>query len=351
MLKLLIASNSSLLNVVIPLISPNQGGRKLKKVFSIFMVIYASLYAVDPHSSSHKSQKYLPLLQDKIPITVGANSNPIGLSLIGGIRNDIYRLSNVYGTLGGSILPFTLPIGSYPALFDQSAQKWQFSEGKIYIQTKNIGIKIDAQIFPFMQIFISGTYLNMIQNSNLGDVNIPISQNLNSDQLKYYSSVLQAFGVSLSDTSATFHIGKVQTEFKGWLTMGGANFIYDYNGIFVSCIIAGGYIMLNDTTNNIKNHIQHPFMYIAPRIGYSYLGIMDTYLGIQRIDFFGKKTNNPLNTTTNNLAQSYSANMTKFPIDFTIGTHFTPIKEFSISIEYIVSPDTKGLTTEVTYRF
>lgn len=327
----------------------------MKKILFCSLVAYISLSATQPSTSLRKTSEILPFFQNDIPITMGTKSNPIGFSLIGGIRDDTFKITSADGTLGSVLELFTRPLGSssqaYPALFDSTTQEWQFSQGKIYTQSKSIGAKIDAWIFPFMQVFFSGAYLNITQRANLGDASIPITQNLTTDHFSYYSGVLKAFGVSLSSTNATFHIGEVQTNLEGWFAMGGANFIYDYKGFFISCLVAGGYVTLNDTTHGITNYLQRPFMYIAPKIGYSFGKIFDTYLGVQRIQTFGENAQSILNTTTNGLAQSYKAQTSRFPIDFIIGTSLAPIKDFSLVFEYIVSPDSRGLNAEISYRF
>lgn len=233
--------------------------------------------------------------------------------------------------------------------FGNGQKEWILSDGSIKTRTSAVGFKADMWLFPFMQIFGSIAYLHMEQETNVGDATIPLDQPINLQEI-----VTGTLSNSLPSTpinSLTFTVGSIRNVLDGFAVMGGTNLAIGYKGFFLSCMIAGGYVRLDDLANNVKGFVQKPFMYIAPRIGYSLGGVMTAHFGVQRIELFGATQGKDLSAYTGGLVQGYSVEIEKFPVNFLVGTSFTPMRDFGISFEYITSPDTRGINAELAYRF
>ena len=212
-------------------------------------------------------------------------------------------------------------------------KEWQLSEGKVHTRTGAVGVKLDTWIFPFMQLFATGTYLNMQQSTNVGNATIPLKQSL--------------AGLN----SITFPVGILENKLDGWAVMGGTTLAIGYKGFFLSCMIAGGYVKLDDLVNDVSGFVKKPFMYIAPRIGYSLGGIMTAHFGVQRVELFGSTSGNDLSKITGGLVDNFNIDIEKYPVNFLVGTNFTPMRDLGISFEYVFSPDVRGLNAEIAYRF
>ena len=133
--------------------------------------------------------------------------------------------------------------------------------------------------------------------------------------------------------------------------MGGTILAIGYKGFFLSCMIAGGYVKLDDLVNDVSGFVKKPFMYIAPRIGYSLGGIMTAHFGVQRLELFGSTSGNDLSKITGGLVDNFNIDIEKYPVNFLVGTNFTPMRDLGISFEYVFSPDVRGLNAEIAYRF
>ena len=328
-----------------------------------------------------KTAEYLPMLQTLLHIEAGTLPNPIGVSIIGSFMEENYNIKRFNGTMGASIgnkiafglqgaiqqdkdkviaainsssLSFAQKIAAraFVELFTKNnatvqtvanginsilgageQKEWQLSEGKVHTRTGAVGVKLDTWIFPFMQLFATGTYLNMQQSTNVGNATIPLKQSL--------------AGLN----SITFPVGILENKLDGWAVMGGTTLAIGYKGFFLSCMIAGGYVKLDDLVNDVSGFVKKPFMYIAPRIGYSLGGIMTAHFGVQRIELFGSTSGNDLSASTGGLVQGYSVEIEKYPVNFLVGTSFTPMRDLGISFEYVTSPDSRGLNAEIAYRF
>uniref|UniRef100_UPI0026393FF0 hypothetical protein n=1 Tax=uncultured Helicobacter sp. TaxID=175537 RepID=UPI0026393FF0 len=328
-----------------------------------------------------KTAEYLPMLQTLLHIEKGTLPNPIGVSIIGSFMEENYNIKRFNGTMGASIgnkiafglqgaiqqdkdkvitainsssLSFAQKIAAraFVELFTKNnatvqtvanginsilgageQKEWQLSEGKVHTRTGAVGVKLDTWIFPFMQLFATGTYLNMQQSTNVGNATIPLKQSL------------------LGLNSITFPVGILENKLDGWAVMGGTTLAIGYKGFFLSCMIAGGYVKLDDLVNDVSGFVKKPFMYIAPRIGYSLGGIMTAHFGVQRIELFGSTSGNDLSASTGGLVQGYSVEIEKYPVNFLVGTSFTPMRDLGISFEYVTSPDSRGLNAEIAYRF
>lgn len=328
-----------------------------------------------------KTAEYLPMLQTLLHIEAGTLPNPIGVSIIGSFMEENYNIKRFNGTMGASIgnkiafglqgaiqqdkdkviaainsssLSFAQKIAAraFVELFTKNnatvqtvanginsilgageQKEWQLSEGKVHTRTGAVGVKLDTWIFPFMQLFATGTYLNMQQSTNVGNATIPLKQSL--------------AGLN----SITFPVGILENKLDGWAVMGGTTLAIGYKGFFLSCMIAGGYVKLDDLVNDVSGFVKKPFMYIAPRIGYSLGGIMTAHFGVQRVELFGSTSGNDLSKITGGLVDNFNIDIEKYPVNFLIGTNFTPMRDLGISFEYVFSPDVRGLNAEIAYRF
>lgn len=328
-----------------------------------------------------KTAEYLPMLQTLLHIEKGTLPNPIGVSIIGSFMEENYNIKRFNGTMGASIgnkiafglqgaiqqdkdkviaainsssLSFAQKIAAraFVELFTKNnatvqtvanginsilgageQKEWQLSEGKVHTRTGAVGVKLDTWIFPFMQLFATGTYLNMQQSTNVGNATIPLKQSL--------------AGLN----SITFPVGILENKLDGWAVMGGTTLAIGYKGFFLSCMIAGGYVKLDDLVNDVSGFVKKPFMYIAPRIGYSLGGIMTAHFGVQRVELFGSTSGNDLSKITGGLVDNFNIDIEKYPVNFLIGTNFTPMRDLGISFEYVFSPDVRGLNAEIAYRF
>lgn len=328
-----------------------------------------------------KTAEYLPMLQTLLHIEKGTLPNPIGVSIIGSFMEENYNIKRFNGTMGASIgnkiafglqgaiqqdkdkviaainsssLSFVQKVAAraFVELFTKNnatvqtvanginsilgageQKEWQLSEGKVHTRTGAVGVKLDTWIFPFMQLFATGTYLNMQQSTNVGNATIPLKQSL--------------AGLN----SITFPVGILENKLDGWAVMGGTILAIGYKGFFLSCMIAGGYVKLDDLVNDVSGFVKKPFMYIAPRIGYSLGGIMTAHFGVQRLELFGSTSGNDLSKITGGLVDNFNIDIEKYPVNFLIGTNFTPMRDLGISFEYVFSPDVRGLNAEIAYRF
>lgn len=236
--------------------------------------------------------------------------------------------------------------------FGNGIKEWTLSDGSISTRTSAVGVKADVWVFPFMQLFVSGTYLHMEQETNVGNATIPLDQPLViGDILTGSLSSLLPQSAKEPINSITFPVGTIRNVLDGWAVMGGTNLAIGYKGFFLSCMIGGGYVKLDDLVNDVKGFVKKPFMYIAPRIGYSLGGVFTAHFGVQRIELFGSTSGNDLSASTGGLVQGYSVEIEKYPVNFLVGTSFTPMRDLGISFEYITSPDSKGLNAEIAYRF
>lgn len=328
-----------------------------------------------------KTAEYLPMLQTLLHIETGTLPNPIGISIIGSFMEENYKIKQFNGTMGAGIgneiafglqgaiqqdkdkviaainsssltLAQKIAARAFVELFVQNnataqsiantinnvlgageQKEWQLSEGKVYTRTGAVGVKLDTWIFPFMQLFATGTYLNMQQRTNVGDATIPLKQPLGNL------------------TSITFPVGTLENKLDGWAVMGGTNLAIGYKGFFLSCMIAGGYVKLDDLVNDVNGFVKKPFMYIAPRMGYSLGGVFTAHFGVQRVELFGSTSGNDLSKITGGLVDNFNIDIEKYPVNFLIGTNFTPMRDLGISFEYVFSPDVRGLNAEIAYRF
>ena len=328
-----------------------------------------------------KTAEYLPMLQTLLHIEKGTLPNPIGVSIIGSFMEENYNIKRFNGTMGASIgnkiafglqgaiqqdkdkviaainssslsLAQKIAARAFVELFTKNnatvqtvanginsilgageQKEWQLSEGKVHTRTGAVGVKLDTWIFPFMQLFATGTYLNMQQSTNVGNATIPLKQSL--------------AGLN----SITFPVGILENKLDGWAVMGGTILAIGYKGFFLSCMIAGGYVKLDDLVNDVSGFVKKPFMYIAPRIGYSLGGIMTAHFGVQRLELFGSTSGNDLSKITGGLVDNFNIDIEKYPVNFLVGTNFTPMRDLGISFEYVFSPDVRGLNAEIAYRF
>lgn len=304
-----------------------------------------------------KTAEYLPMLQTLLHIEAGTLPNPIGISIIGSFMEENYNVSKFYGELGPKLERLTKPITpGGPAILKGGKQEWQLSEGTVHTRTGAVGVKLDTWVFPFMQLFATGTYLNMQQSTNVGDATIPLAINLSQypalpPLINTILKFLNVKGVKLGTQDITFNVGSMENKLDGWAVMGGTNLAVGYKGFFLSCMIAGGYVKLDDLVNDIKGFVKKPFMYVAPRVGYSLGGVFTAHFGVQRVELFGSTSGNDLSQITGGLVNSFDVEIDKYPVNFLVGTNFTPMRDLGISFEYVFSPDVKGLNAEIAYRF
>lgn len=311
-----------------------------------------------------KTAEALPMLQTLLHIEAGTLPNPIGISIIGSFMEEKYRIKKFNGTLGSNLgqnlcanpnnpmipnsmksilkIACILPKGSQIINTITGAgttKEWKLSEGTVNTKTSAIGIKLDTWLFPFMQVFVAGTYLNMEQSTNVGIATFP-SQ---SSGDKFIDAFVPK--------NFNFEVGTLSNNLDGYAFMGGTNLAIGYKGFFLSCMIAGGYVNLDDLANNISGFVQKPFMYIAPRVGYSLGGVMTAHFGVQRVELFGSTKGADLSKLTGGLVEGFNIDIDKYPVNFLIGTNFMPMRDLGISFEYVFSPDVKGLNAEIAYRF
>ncbi|ANV98482.1 hypothetical protein BBW65_06575 [Helicobacter enhydrae] len=329
-----------------------------------------------------KTAHYLPFLQTLLNIEPGTLPNPIGVSVIGSFTDERYTITKFRGTIGKDIggalvrglqpsiagdkqkiiqaiknsnLPLYIRIPAIAlvnniakgdlatlkllqntinnTLGAGEATDWQLSEGKIHTKTGAVGIKTDVFLFPFMNLFFTGAYLNVQQSTNVGNATIPLKKPLGKL------------------TSITFPVGTLSNDLDGYLLMGGTNLMVGYKGFFASFMVSGGYVRLDDLKNNIAKFVEKPFMYLAPRIGYSYHGIFTTHVGVQRIELFGETKGSDLSQITGGLVEGYSVEIQKFPVNFVAGAQFMFMRDLGLSVEYVGSPDVNGFNAEIAYRF
>lgn len=318
-----------------------------------------------------KTAEYLPMLQTLLHIEAGTLPNPIGVSIIGSYTEENYKVTNFRGT-AGSLLVKLGKSASLLGLIDSSlrgqkngkiveGQQYdiQLSDGKVNVKTGAVGVKLDTWVFPFMQLFATGAYLSMEQTTHIGDtitiknvpeVNFLQQPNGKITNIKAPTQISKGLA-SLVGIPSAVDFRQIGSKLDGWLVMGGTNLAIGYKGFFLSCMIAGGYVELDDLANNIKGFVMKPFMYIAPRVGYSLGGVMTAHFGVQRVELFGQTSGNDLSQLTFDSIRSYVTEIEKFPVNFLIGTNFTPMRDLGISFEYVFSPDVKGLNAEIAYRF
>ncbi len=93
-------------------------------------------------------------------------------------------------------------------------------------------------------------------------------------------------------------------------------------------MLARGYTRLDDIENNVVGFVEKPLMYIAPRIGYMFNGVLSIYVGVQRIKLFRATKGKDLSALTGGLAKSYEVEFKKFPVNFIVGSQFMITHEF-----------------------
>lgn len=342
-------------------------------------------------TSIPKTAYALPMLQTLLHIEPGTLPNPIGISLIGSYTTETYRVKKFNGQMGANIggkvgevanklpnsikiptnlIPITLPLfgtagliskdkaqfvakltNSLNEAFGTSQKEWKLSDGTIDTKTSAIGAKFDVYILPFMNLFMTATYLHMEQETRVGSATIPLDKPIKLGDLidGTLGSIPAIANTTL--TEVTFPVGSIKNVLDGYAVMGGTNLAIGYKGFFASCMIGGGYVQLDDWQNNVRGFVEKPFMYIAPRMGYTYEGVFTMHVGVQRIELFGSTTGKDLSASTGGLVQGYSVELDKFPINFLAGAQFMPMRDFGISLEYVGSPDTSGINAELAYRF
>lgn len=353
-----------------------------------------------------KTAEYLPMLQTLLNIKVGTLPNPIGISIIGSYMQEQYQIKKFRATLGPGLsnigtglsdnLQNSIPnnflvntilfgpkiLGSSGGLlwnqkntasanrtaFFESLKtheddlnqalpvglnEWTIENGTVKTTTSAVGIKADMWLFPFMQIFGGITYLHMEQETNIGTVTIPLRQAITTKNF-IDGSLNTLLNLPESITELPIPIssmGAIKNVLDGYAAIGGTNLAIGYKGFFLSCMIAGGYVQLDDLVHNVSGFVEKPFMYVAPRIGYSLGGVMTAHFGVQYVELFGATEGKDLSAVTYGLVSNYAVEIQKFPVNFLIGTNFTPMRDLGISFEYVFSPDVKGLNAEIAYRF
>ncbi|MCE3046473.1 hypothetical protein [Helicobacter kayseriensis] len=294
-----------------------------------------------------KTAHHLPFLQTLLSIQPGTLPNPIGISFIGSHVNENYSVKKFNAQTG----PTLSKIPGIGTLFSPNEQEWKLSEGRVETTTSAIGIKADMFLFPFMQIFVSGAYLHMEQKTTVGSATIPFAKDANKVQQGLLNLFLKPMGGNATKNNMTVPIAPIQNSLDGWLVMAGTNLAIGYKGFFASFMISGGYVQLDDHANNVTGFVQKPFMYLAPRIGYSYHGIITAHVGVQRIELFGATKGKDLSQSTGGLVSGYSVEIEKFPVNFLAGLQFMFARDLGVAIEYVGSPDTKGINAELAFRF
>ncbi len=261
--------------------------------------------------------------------------------------------------------------------FGTETKEWHLSNGTVKTTTSAVGVKADMWIFPFMQIFGGITYLHMEQETDVGSATIPLNgtlnvqkdlltggtlspvvsnlpiedmiPNLTVEQKKIVKEIRQNLNKDL--TEIIFPVGVIKNVLDGYAAIGGTNLAIGYKGFFLSCMIAGGYVQLDDLEHDVKGFVEKPFMYVAPRVGYSLGGVMTAHFGVQYIELFGATQGKDLSAVSYGLVSNYGVEIEKYPVNFLVGTSFTPMRDLGISFEYVFSPDVKGLNAEIAYRF
>lgn len=319
-----------------------------------------------------KTTEYLPMLQTLLHIEAGSLPNPIGVSIIGSYTEENYQVTNFRGTAGsllvtlGKFAPFLGIINSSLGgqkngkIVEGQQYDVELSDGRVNVKTGAVGVKLDTWVFPFMQIFATGAYLSMEQTTLIGDTitiknvpelgGIPQRPTGNIINIKAPTQVDRKYA-GLLGIQGDIDFRQIGNKLDGWLAMGGTNLAIGYKGFFLSCMIAGGYVKLDDLANGIKGFVKKPFMYVAPRIGYSLGGVFTAHFGVQRVELFGSTSGNDLSQLTFDAIRSYETEIEKFPVNFLVGTNFAPMRDLGISFEYVFSPDVKGLNAEIAYRF
>ena len=339
-----------------------------------------------------KTAYYLPMLQTLLHIEPGTLPNPLGISIIGSYTMENYRVKKFSGQMGANLgekiggifdrIPpnFTVPTGlPFPSkitiplfgalgvisktprdkfiadlksqlnnAFGTNTKEWKLSDGTVSTKTSAIGAKIDMYLFPFMNLFATATYLHVEQETRVGSATIPLD---NPITITLDGTAFGSQPQTITLNEITFPVGSVKNILDGYAVMGGTNVAIGYKGFFASCMVGGGYVQLDDWQNNVSGFVQKPFMYVAPRIGYTYDGIFTMHAGVQRIELFGSTKGKDLSASSGGLVQSYAVELDKFPINFLAGAQFMPMRDFGISLEYVGSPDTSGINAEVAYRF
>ena len=341
-----------------------------------------------------KTAYYLPMLQTLLHIEPGTLPNPLGISIIGSYTMENYRVKKFSGQMGENLgtkigglfdqipanfkIPVKLPIlgqtnitiplfGTLGVLssktqadfiadlksqlnnaFGTNTKEWKLSDGTVSTKTSAIGAKIDMYLFPFMNLFATATYLHVEQETRVGSATIPLD---NPITITLNGTAFGSQPQTITLNEITFPVGSVKNILDGYAVMGGTNVAIGYKGFFASCMVGGGYVQLDDWQNNVSGFVQKPFMYVAPRIGYTYDGIFTMHAGVQRIELFGSTKGKDLSASSGGLVQSYAVELDKFPINFLAGAQFMPMRDFGISLEYVGSPDTSGINAEVAYRF
>ena len=341
-----------------------------------------------------KTAYYLPMLQTLLHIEPGTLPNPLGISIIGSYTMENYRVKKFSGQMGENLgtkigglfdqipanfkIPVRLPIlgqtnitiplfGTLGVLssktqadfiadlksqlnnaFGTNTKEWKLSDGTVSTKTSAIGAKIDMYLFPFMNLFATATYLHVEQETRVGNATIPLD---NPITITLNGTAFGSQPQTITLNEITFPVGSVKNILDGYAVMGGTNVAIGYKGFFASCMVGGGYVQLDDWQNNVSGFVQKPFMYVAPRIGYTYDGIFTMHAGVQRIELFGSTKGKDLSALSGGLVQSYAVELDKFPINFLAGAQFMPMRDFGISLEYVGSPDTSGINAEVAYRF
>lgn len=361
-----------------------------------------------------KTAHYLPFLQTLLSIKPGTLPNPIGVSIIGGFTQEQYKIKKFRAKLGSGLTSIGTKLGSQldtlltklqannsgimgtlvsdATLFGGKLNKqqgllwqgkpnndaktnrqdffnnlstldsalpvgldeWTIQDGMVKTSTSAVGVKADLWLLPFMQIFAGITYLHMEQETNIGTIAIPLQQ-----PIKVQDYITGTLGNSLANAQPISTIpvpvgnlmGPIRNVLDGYAALGGTNLAIGYKGFFASFMIAGGYVQLDDLQNNVKGFVEKPFMYLAPRMGYSFGGMMTAHFGVQYVELFGATEGKDLSAVTGGLVSNYAVELEKFPVNFLIGTSFTPIRDFGISLECVISPDVRGLNAELAYRF
>lgn len=340
-----------------------------------------------------KTAHYLPFLQTLLHIKPGTLPNPIGVSIIGSYTVETYRVKQFNGQMGANLgsklggvfdlipesisipilgRPTSLPLFNKNTLtkglifnqtrdafisnlnqqlnsaFSPETKEWKLSDGTINTKTSAVGAKFDVYLLPFMNLFATVTYLHMEQETRVGSATIPLDTPIS---LKLDGTMFGNNPKTITLNEVTFPVGSIKNTLDGYAIMGGTNVAIGYKGFFASCMVGGGFVQLDDWQNNVKGFVEKPFMYIAPRVGYTYNGVFTMHAGVQRIELFGSTKGKDLSASTGGLVQGYSVELDKFPVNILAGAQFMPVRDFGISLEYVGSPDTSGINAEIAYRF
>ncbi|MGL4987515.1 MAG: hypothetical protein ACRC5H_10330 [Treponemataceae bacterium] len=319
---------------------------KLKIVLvSVLSLLSANLFSYDNFNPSIISTpmptlKTFPLLQEQLGLDRHSLPNPFGVSVIYNFTEEKYRIKSFKGEGGdtkiGTVIPGLGPLGklSVADLAGTGLKPWQISNGTIKVQSHAVGAKVDLNLLPFLQLFALGTYIIMNQSTDIGTATIT-------------SNIPAPAGGFMK---LPMPVGTLENVLHGWVAMGGAMLSYGYKGFFVSAMISGGYVNLDDRANGINGFVQKPVMYIAPRIGYN-RGRLTVHGGVQYVELFGATKGKDLSVITGGLVKSYEVEIEKFPVNFLAGIQFMFMRELGISLEYVGSPDSNGINIEAVFRF